>query len=110
MRKAVFSGTFLVVFGSSAWSQVVGNSITGREEGKLLTEFYAADGSIKSLHGNELSTGQWALVGETICTRYSGDPATECYRIEVVGDSATFIDKSGSGTRYQILKGNPSNL
>jgi hypothetical protein len=40
----------------------------------------------------------------------TGTGRTECYRIEVVGDSATFIDKSGSGTRYQILKGNPSNL
>jgi hypothetical protein len=98
------------LLGLQAWSAVVGNSITGREEGKLLTEFYAPDGSIKSLHGNEISTGQWALVGETICMRYGGDPKTECYRIEVVGDTATFIDRSGSGTRYRILKGNPRNL
>lgn len=89
---------------------MVGNTITGREEGKLLTEFYAPDGSIKSMHGNELSAGQWALVGETVCVRYSGDPATECYRVEVSGDSATFYDKAGSGTRYRILKGNPRNL
>ena len=89
---------------------MVGNTITGREEGKLLTEYYAADGSIKSMHGNELSTGQWALVGETVCVRYSGDPKTECYRVEVSGDNATFLDRSGDGTRYRILKGNPRNL
>ncbi len=90
------------LLGLAAWSQVVGNTITGREEGKLLTEYYAADGSIKSMHGNELSTGQWALVGETVCVRYSGDPKTECYRVEVSGDSATFLDRSGDGTRYRM--------
>ena len=95
------------LLGLQAWSAVVGNTITGREEGKLLTEFYAPDGSIKSMHGNEISTGQWALVGETVCVRYSGDPKTECYKIEVSGNAATFFDRSGSGTRYQILKGNP---
>jgi hypothetical protein len=98
------------LLGLQAWSAVVGNTITGREEGKLLTEFYAPDGSIKSMHGNEISTGQWALVGETVCVRYSGNPKTECYKVEVSGDAATFLDRSGSGTRYRILKGNPRNL
>jgi hypothetical protein len=53
--------------GIAAWSQVVGNSITGKEDGKTLTEYYSADGTTKSMTGNEISSGQWVLVGETIC-------------------------------------------
>src|SRR4051812_29352593 len=35
--------------GIAAWSQVVGNSITGKEDGKTLTEYYSADGTAKSM-------------------------------------------------------------
>jgi hypothetical protein len=51
--------------GVAAWNQLVGNSITGKEDGETLVEHYAADGTAKSMRGNEISTGQWALVGET---------------------------------------------
>ena len=78
------------------------------DDGKPLVEYYAADGTSKSMHGNEISRGQWALVGETVCFKY--DNETECYRIEVVDNAATFTDSKGSGMRYDILKGNPKNL
>jgi pyruvate/2-oxoglutarate dehydrogenase complex dihydrolipoamide acyltransferase (E2) component len=94
--------------GLPAWSALVGNSISGMEDGKPLVEHYAADGTAKSMHGNEISTGKWALAGETVCFRY--DSETECYRIEVVDNTATFTDSKGAGTRYDILKGNPKNL
>jgi pyruvate/2-oxoglutarate dehydrogenase complex dihydrolipoamide acyltransferase (E2) component len=96
--------------GLAAWSQVVGNSITGNESGKVLVEFYAPDGAAKSMTGNEISTGTWALVGETICFKYNDEPKPECYRLEVVGNTATYYDEKGSGTRYEILKGNPKGL
>jgi pyruvate/2-oxoglutarate dehydrogenase complex dihydrolipoamide acyltransferase (E2) component len=96
--------------GLAAWSQVVGNTITGNENGKVLVEFYAPDGMAKSMTGNEISTGSWALVGETICFKYTDEPKPECYRLEVVGNTATYYDEKGSGTRYEILKGNPKGL
>src|SRR3954469_5318226 len=37
--------------GIAAWSQVVGNSITRKEDGKTLTEYYSADGTAKSMTG-----------------------------------------------------------
>lgn len=92
--------------GTAAWSQLVGNSISGEEDGKPLVEYYAADGTAKSMHGNEISTGQWALVGEVICFRYGNENA-DCYKLEVMGNTATFTDKEGTGSRYEILKGNP---
>lgn len=96
--------------GLAAWNLLIGNSITGDEGGKTLTEFYAADGTAKSMTGNEISRGTWALAGEVVCFKYTDEPKPECYRIEVQGDSATYYDEKGSGTRYKILKGNPSNL
>ena len=92
----------------AAWSALVGNSISGMDDGKPLVEYYAGDGTAKSMHGNEISRGQWALVGETVCFKY--DNETECYRIEVVDNAATFTDSKGTGMRYDILKGNPKNL
>jgi hypothetical protein len=50
------------------------------------------------------------LVGEVICFKYADEPQTECYKLEVTGDSATMYDEKGSGTRYQFLKGNPKGL
>src|SRR5262245_60437279 len=53
--------------GIAAWNQLVGNSITGKENGETLVEYYAPDGTAKSMTGNEISSGKWALVGETVC-------------------------------------------
>jgi hypothetical protein len=96
--------------GLAAWNKLVGNSISGTEDGKLLIEYYAPDGAAKSMLGNEISTGTWMLVGEVICFKYADDDKPECYKLEVAGDTATMYDEKGSGTRYQILKGNPKGL
>ena len=73
-------------------------------------EYYATDGTAKSMLGNDISTGTWGLVGEVICFKYADEPETECYKLEVIGDNATMYDEKGLGTRYQILKGNPKGL
>jgi hypothetical protein len=98
------------LIGLAAWGQLVGNSITGQESGKTLVEFYAPDGTAKSMSGNEISTGKWALAGDTVCFKYEDDDKPECYRVEVAGNTATYYDAKGSGSRYEILKGNPKGL
>lgn len=96
--------------GIAAWNKLVGNSISGTEDGQALIEYYAPDGTAKSMLGSEISTGNWMLVGEVICFKYPDDDKPECYKLEVAGDTATMYDEKGSGTRYQILKGNPKGL
>jgi hypothetical protein len=96
--------------GIAAWNQLVGNSITGKEDGETLVEYYAADGTAKSMTGNEISTGKWALVGETVCFKYTDSDDTECYKVEVTGNFVTYTDEKGTGSRYEILKGNPKGL
>jgi hypothetical protein len=68
--------------GLDAWNQLVGNSITGTEDGETLVEYYAADGTTKSMLGNQISTGQWVLVGDTVCFKYP-DEEMDCYKLEV---------------------------
>jgi hypothetical protein len=96
--------------GMAAWSQLVGNSITGQEDGQILVEYYAPDGTAKSMLGNEISSGKWVLVGETICFQYTDQKEMECYKLEVMGNTVTFTDQKGTGSRYEILKGNPKGL
>jgi hypothetical protein len=86
------------------------NSIIGEEDGRPIVEYYAADGTAKLMIGNEISTGRWTLVGETVCFEYGDQEEKECYKIEVVGNTATFTDEDGNGSRYEILKGNPKGL
>jgi hypothetical protein len=95
--------------GMEAWSQLVGNSITGKEDGETLVEYYAPDGTVKSMIGNEITTGTWALVGDTVCFKYP-EEEIDCYKLEVIGNSVTMTDSSGDGSRYEILKGNPKSL
>jgi hypothetical protein len=95
--------------GVAAWGQLVGNSITGEEDGETLVEYYAADGTAKSMLGNEISSGKWVLVGETVCFQYDQEEM-ECYKLEVTGNTVTLTDQDGTGTRYEILKGNPKGL
>jgi hypothetical protein len=91
--------------GLDAWEILVGNSITGKEDGETLVEYYAADGTAKSMMGNQISTGQWALVGDTVCFKYP-DEEMDCYKLEVIGNTVTMTDSTGEATRYEILKGN----
>jgi hypothetical protein len=45
-----------------------------------------------------------------ICFRYGNEKDADCYKLEVMGNTATFTDKEGTGSRYEILKGNPKGL
>jgi len=96
--------------GLAAWSALVGNSISGKnEDGDPLTEYYLRNGTVKQLADDETATGKWTVRGEKVCIQYP-DEDEDCYTITVDGDIATFSEDDGSGRRYQILKGNPKKL
>ena len=58
---------------------------------------------------NCTTTGKWSLEGGKVCFVYPKEDK-ECYAVEVSGDDVSFTDKSGSGMRMKLLKGNPKNL
>jgi len=95
--------------GRTAWNALIGNSITGDDDGETLVEYYAPNGTAKSRSGKELSTGKWTLRGEQVCFKYPGYD-TDCYKVEVNNDVATFYDSDGSRSTYTMLKGNPKKL
>ncbi|MCW5747587.1 MAG: hypothetical protein KIT36_15480 [Alphaproteobacteria bacterium] len=95
--------------GMAAWSMLVGNTVTGRLDGREFADYYQADGTVKSMLDSQIVTGRWILDGDKVCFTYPDEPQ-ECYGLEVSGDTATFTDKSGTGIRGQILKGNAKNL
>ncbi|MBB4196910.1 hypothetical protein CCR94_12240 [Rhodoblastus sphagnicola] len=97
--------------GAAAWGALVGNTITGKDsDGLPLSEFYAPSGAVKQLDDDETATGKWILRGENVCFIFPGEKQETCYKLEVAGDVATFIDEDGDGKRYTILKGNAKNL
>ncbi len=97
--------------GAAAWNSLIGNSISGKsEEGDPLTEFYLANGTVKQLIDDEISTGKWALRGQEICFEYPEDDDETCYKLVIDGNVATFTDEDGAGRRYTVEKGNPKKL
>jgi hypothetical protein len=62
------------------------------------------------MSGNEIFTGNWMIMGEVVCFKYTDEPKPECYKLELTGDMVTLTDEKGSGTRYQLVKGNPKGL
>jgi hypothetical protein len=95
--------------GSDAWKAVVGNTIVGRRDDQDFADYYSPDGRIVSLDGSEIEIGSWELRGDQVCTNYPSE-GKECYHIDVLGDTATFVDEDGIVFHGTILKGNPKNL
>ena len=95
--------------GLAAWTALVGNSVSGKVDGEDYTDYYMDNGTVKTLHGSKLSSGKWSFDGGKACFLYpKEDP--DCYTVEVDGDVANFTDKSGTGTRFKVEKGNPKKL
>lgn len=92
--------------GVAAWARLVGNTVTGKVGGADYTDYYLADGTVKSLEDSKLSTGKWTLEGLNVCFA----SPRRCYAIEVVGDVATFTPRTGDAYRVNILQGNAKNL
>ena len=95
--------------GLDACKAVLGNTIVGRRDKQDYADYYAPDGRLVSLDGGDIEIGGWTLKGDSLCTD-SPSEGKACYRIEVSGDTATFVEKDGTGFRGNILKGNPKNL
>jgi hypothetical protein len=95
--------------GLAAWKAVLGNTIGGQRDDEDYAEYYAPDGRIVSLDGGQIEIGSWSLRGDLVCTNFPSEDKV-CYHIDVLGDTATFVDEDGNGFHGTILKGNPKNL
>lgn len=105
--------------GAEAWNSLLGNSATGKTSDGMRTDYYVADGTIKTLVDSELKTGKWRLQGEKVCIEYpsTGDDDDDdeeegetCYRVTISSGFVVFLDDDGEGWRLRILAGNPKDL
>lgn len=103
--------------GAEAWSTLLGNSATGRTSEGMRTDYYGADGTIKTLIDSELQTGKWRLQNDRVCIEYpqsidddEEEEGETCYRVTISGNFVVFLDNDGGGWRLRIVAGNPKDL
>ena len=95
--------------GEEAWNGVVGNTLTGRLDGKTYHLLIRKDGTASRLHDGEIEPGRWKAEGDNVCLKI-GDDDRACYAVVTSGRTVTLTDASGKGFRATLLAGNPRDL
>ena len=102
---------------------IVGNTISGVEDGKSYAEYYQPDGYIHGAEPEGLYVGEWRTTGRNLCVRYfdkgegpdreevgSGTiGAWECMGVEINGSSFAWV-KDGERYKAKLVPGNPNKL
>jgi hypothetical protein len=91
---------------------IIGNTVSGTEDGKPYTEYFLSDGHIRGVDPDGPYTGEWRVSGRTLCERYfdaGSFTAWECMGVEIVGSRFAWVV---DGERYAARRvpGNPNNL
>lgn len=95
--------------GAEAWNGVVGNTLTGRLDGKSYHLLIRKDGTASRLRDGEIEPGTWRIEGDKVCLAV-GDGSRACYAVVSSGRAVTLTDASGKGFRATLLTGNPRDL
>ena len=100
---------------------IIGNTISGIEDGKPYAEYFLPDGHLRGVDPEGPYTGEWRISGGTLCERYftqrteeavpdEGSPSGwECMSVEITGSRFAWVV---DGERYEARRvtGNPNNL
>jgi hypothetical protein len=100
---------------------IIGNTISGIEDGKPYAEYFLPDGHLRGVEPEGPYTGEWRISGRTLCERYftqrteepdpdEGSPSGwECMSVEITGSRFAWVV---DGERYEASRvtGNPDNL
>ncbi|TAJ32739.1 MAG: hypothetical protein EPO67_10080 [Reyranella sp.] len=95
--------------GQEAWNGVVGNTLTGRLDGKTYHLLIRKDGTASRLHDGEIEPGKWKAEDDKVCLKI-GDDDRACYTVVTSGRTVTLTDSGGKGFRATLLTGNPRDL
>lgn len=95
--------------GAEAWNGVIGNTLTGRLDGRTYHLLIRKDGTASRLHDGEIEPGTWKAEGDKICLKVGGDDRA-CYAVVASGRTITLTDAAGKGFRATLLTGNPRDL
>jgi hypothetical protein len=100
---------------------IIGNTVSGTEDGRAYTEYFLPDGQIRGVDPEGPYSGEWRISGRKLCERYfaqrteeaisdDGSPSDwECMGVEIVGSRFAWVV---DGERYEARRvtGNPDNL
>ncbi|MDQ0395441.1 hypothetical protein J3R73_005233 [Labrys monachus] len=96
--------------GDEIKARIVGNTVTGVDDGKPYMEYYDPSGSIAG-KDTEPYTGSWRIDGNKLCTGYESEDPTKtdldwtCSGVSVVGDRVFWLDQDGEKTEAKLLPG-----
>ena len=92
---------------------LVGNTISGEEDGKTFSEYFNPDGRVLGEGGEGRFSGHWHIAGGQMCVRYAeptgSESIWECSRIDVEGSAVTWSDEEGK-TVFTLTPGNPGKF
>jgi hypothetical protein len=91
---------------------IIGNTVSGTEDGKPYTEYFLPDGHLRGVDPEGPYSGEWRISGRRLCERYFDEGSSsdwECMGVEIVGSRFAWIV---DGERYEArrIAGNPNNL
>jgi len=101
--------------GAQIRAQVIGNTITGVEDGETYAEYLAPDGTISGEGDSGAYAGFWRVAGDQLCFRYDDDDAGgawDCASVTLIGASVYWSRGAPAGAPPEatLLAGNPKKL
>jgi hypothetical protein len=95
-------------------SDIVGNTISGIEDGERYVEFLRPDGTISGHSPSGSYTGKWRISGKQICFLYNGEKGEakggwDCSEARLVGDKV-FWSGAAASEASTLAHGDPNGL
>ena len=92
---------------------LVGNTLSGDEDGKPYYEYFRADGKIIGEQDGERYSGKWSVADGRFCMSYDEDGPTakpDCSTVDFYGCGVLWVDEDEEMSFSSILTGNPKGL
>ena len=101
--------------GAEIQARLIGNTITGVEDGETYAEYLAPDGTISGEGDSGAYAGFWRVAGDQLCFRYDDDDAGgawDCASVTLIGASVYWSRGAPAGAPPEatLLAGNPKKL
>lgn len=94
-------------------SALVGNTLSGDEDGKPYYEYLRSDGKIVGEQDGERYLGQWRISDGRLCMSYEEDGEAakpDCSKVDFYGCGVLWVDEDGEMSFSTVLTGNPKGL
>jgi hypothetical protein len=102
--------------GAEIQARLIGNTITGVENGEAYEEYLKPDGTISGIEDSGFYSGSWRIVNNKLCFHYDEDDGDgkgwDCTPVTLVGTNVYWSNEVSDGDSVEatLLPGNPKNL